>query len=311
MNPCSFLHVDIDSPATLLRFWKLPESEASNVGLFYKTAMRRALDLFADCHASATFFCVGSELRLYPDAAEMVLKAHQTGHEIANHSYSHPFSFSELSPQKVEFEIEKGSEAIHAVVGRKPVGFRAPGYGMSPAVMKSLAKQGYKYDCSVFSSSLNALLALYYKILSKRADAGRCFDLGYVRLPKLPYYSTAEDCRRPGGASDAPLEIPMPNSALFGLPFYNNFHLSTGPLYRRLDFAMMRRLVLPYLFHLIEFCDLSDGIPPSLRVHPNLRIPAAKKIKQMRNSILFIQKRYTIVRTDKFVEQYKKKTPTS
>src|SRR5436853_4996166 len=47
----------------------------------------RILDVLGSHDLSATFFMLGRQVALFPQAARRVIEA---GHEIGNHSYSHP-----------------------------------------------------------------------------------------------------------------------------------------------------------------------------------------------------------------------------
>lgn len=75
-------------------------------------------------NAPATFFMVGSWVEKYPDS---VKKFFEAGHEIMNHSDTHPH-INNLSDAKVSEELKKCSDKIEAVTGVRPILFRGP-YG--------------------------------------------------------------------------------------------------------------------------------------------------------------------------------------
>lgn len=75
-------------------------------------------------NVSATFFAVGSWVEKYP---ESVKKLHNAGHEIMNHSDTHPH-IEQLSDAKIKDEISKCNDKIEAAIGIRPVLFRGP-YG--------------------------------------------------------------------------------------------------------------------------------------------------------------------------------------
>ena len=60
LMPKAFIHVDMDSPKTLLKFWGLSDVPFSQESFdhFFKTAMERALSVFDDTKIKATFFCI-------------------------------------------------------------------------------------------------------------------------------------------------------------------------------------------------------------------------------------------------------------
>ena len=82
------------------------------------------LDILAQYGAKATFFTLGKQI---PDLASYVKRAHDEGHQIATHSYSHPNMFT-LSQDQIREEITKGLQAIKDAIGEDVHTLRAP-YG--------------------------------------------------------------------------------------------------------------------------------------------------------------------------------------
>lgn len=72
----------------------------------------------------ATFFMIGQRVAACPALAKTVL---EQGHEIGNHSYTHP-KLSSLSDEKVRNEIESTQKTIQDATGYTPIWFRPP-YG--------------------------------------------------------------------------------------------------------------------------------------------------------------------------------------
>jgi peptidoglycan-N-acetylglucosamine deacetylase len=81
------------------------------------------LDLLDVHDARATFFCIGERVEHYPALAREIVRR---GHEIANHTYRHPMSFSLLGPRGVAREIARAQAAIGAATGEVARFFRAP-----------------------------------------------------------------------------------------------------------------------------------------------------------------------------------------
>ena len=73
---------------------------------------------------TATFFLVGEWVEKYPESVKALSDA---GHEIMNHSDTHPH-MSKLSREQMRAEIETCSDRIEAITGVRPTLFRAP-YG--------------------------------------------------------------------------------------------------------------------------------------------------------------------------------------
>lgn len=82
------------------------------------------IDTLKKYNAPATFFMVGSWVEKYPDS---VKKFFDAGHEIMNHSDTHPH-INNLSDAKVSEELKNCSDKIEAVTGVRPILFRGP-YG--------------------------------------------------------------------------------------------------------------------------------------------------------------------------------------
>ncbi|MEW6351088.1 MAG: polysaccharide deacetylase family protein [Thermodesulfobacteriota bacterium] len=115
---------------------------------------RGILDCLEAREQKATFFFLGRNLAnpRYRDAA---VRALLEGHDIGNHSYSHP-SFSQIGPGHVESEIRRTYELIEEVVlaagvdaTRQNLFFRFPygdeGYGSSyRAARNVLSRLGYR-----------------------------------------------------------------------------------------------------------------------------------------------------------------------
>jgi len=135
------IHIDMDSPNTLLRFWGF-DGNCHDLDSFYEVAMTRALGLLRESGVHATFFCIGEELEKSPVAAAMVRQASRDGHEIANHTYSHPFALTTLDAAAIRKEVQDCSNVIRSVTGSPPVGFRSPGYEVNATVLGILEALG-------------------------------------------------------------------------------------------------------------------------------------------------------------------------
>jgi peptidoglycan/xylan/chitin deacetylase (PgdA/CDA1 family) len=87
----------------------------------------QVLDIFREAEGKATFFMIGEQMDKYP---EMVKKVVEQGHEIGNHTYTHP-KLSQLSPAECLEEIEQTEKIMQELVGQKPVVFRPAGRGVT------------------------------------------------------------------------------------------------------------------------------------------------------------------------------------
>ncbi len=85
------------------------------------------LDILKENNVKATFFVLGSNVERYP---EIVKRAYQEGHYIANHSFTHVYSNIYAAPQNVLDEYNRTEVAIKNAIGNQNYNsrlFRFPG----------------------------------------------------------------------------------------------------------------------------------------------------------------------------------------
>jgi peptidoglycan/xylan/chitin deacetylase (PgdA/CDA1 family) len=87
-----------------------------------------------------TFFVVGQCVVEHP---EILKRAVAEGHEIANHSWSHP-NLGKMSDDGVRRELQKTDDAIKAAIGTRPTLMRPP-YGSLTAHQKSFIHDEFGY----------------------------------------------------------------------------------------------------------------------------------------------------------------------
>jgi|CZCA01.1.fsa_nt_gi polysaccharide deacetylase family sporulation protein PdaB len=80
------------------------------------------LDLFDKHQIKVTFFLAGHWIKSYP---EMVKTIAARGHEVGNHSWTHPHMGS-LSPAQIKQELELTQSALCELTGSRPTVFRPP-----------------------------------------------------------------------------------------------------------------------------------------------------------------------------------------
>ena len=95
----------------------------------------RILDILDEYNIKATFFVVGINAENYPDTIENVIKK---GHEIGNHTYTHPH-VSCLNSQNLKCEVERCESAIYGLTDYKTKLFRPP-EGMIDADVRSVLR---------------------------------------------------------------------------------------------------------------------------------------------------------------------------
>lgn len=90
----------------------------------HPTLTPRLLDMLKARGLRATFYLIGRRVVTWPDIVKRIA---DEGHEIGNHSWSHP-NLAGYSDSYVLNQIDRTSDAIFKVTGRPPVTFRPP-YG--------------------------------------------------------------------------------------------------------------------------------------------------------------------------------------
>jgi polysaccharide deacetylase family sporulation protein PdaB len=104
----------------------------------HSTYTPQILDLLSLYDAKATFFVVGERAEKHP---EIILREIEDGHEIANHTYTHPFS---SSTDQLKMELEKTNKLIHSITGIYPVLYRPVGGNYNEHTVNAAVESGYK-----------------------------------------------------------------------------------------------------------------------------------------------------------------------
>lgn len=112
----------------------------------------KILDILSEQNVKASFFVIGKSVEVHP---EIVKRAYEEGHYIANHTYSHNNSILYKSSESFTNEIKKTDIAIGNAIGvdgysslifRFPNGFMSPQYKAKKKEMaKLLSQMNYTY----------------------------------------------------------------------------------------------------------------------------------------------------------------------
>ncbi len=126
----TFNSVHVDGPYIAMTFDDGPSA----------TLTPKLLDLLAAHHIKATFFVIGENVAEHP---EIVARAAREGHEIANHSWSHP-NFGKMSDESVRRQLQQTDDAIKNATGKRPTLLRPP-YGSITAREKRWIHDEFGY----------------------------------------------------------------------------------------------------------------------------------------------------------------------
>lgn len=109
-------------------------SDAGNVS--------RILQVLADRGVTSTFFATGEAAANYPSVVKSVVTQ---GHELGNHSYSHPY-FTKLTSAQMGDELARAATAIRTATGQAPKPLFRPPYGdYNAAVLQAVGNAGYPH----------------------------------------------------------------------------------------------------------------------------------------------------------------------
>jgi peptidoglycan/xylan/chitin deacetylase (PgdA/CDA1 family) len=107
----------------------------------------RILELLAAGGIASTWFVPGHTLTTFPESTAAIVAG---GHEVACHGWFHE-DFAELSRDEERATIERCAEAVRAVTGERPKGWRAPYWSLGDASLEAIADAGFVYDSSLMA----------------------------------------------------------------------------------------------------------------------------------------------------------------
>jgi hypothetical protein len=259
----------------------------------------RVLDFLKERSLTITFFIVGQDAALARNEQALASIA-TAGHEIGNHSFHHEPWLHRYTPEETEAEIASAEEHIERVTGRRPIGFRGPGFSISPAVLDVLARRGYRYDASTFPTFIGPLARAYYFMTSKLSKAEleqrRALFGGFAEgfRPIRPY-------RWQTGAGEL-IEIPVTTMPLFRLPMHVSYLLyiaGASPALARAYFRAALGLcrvsgVQPsLLLHPLDFLGSDDNT--GLDFFPGMRLPSKRKLELVAMALDELSQHHEIV----------------
>jgi peptidoglycan/xylan/chitin deacetylase (PgdA/CDA1 family) len=90
----------------------------------------------------ATFFVIGSQAE---ERADLLRQLADEGHEIGNHTWSHPWLARDCDDGRVRDELVRTNDVLAGVLGRPPRRFRAPHYDVDERVAGIAAELGLEH----------------------------------------------------------------------------------------------------------------------------------------------------------------------
>jgi peptidoglycan-N-acetylglucosamine deacetylase len=281
--PIVSVSVDLDSIECYFRIHGLPDVPVDETRyIILRRCLPRLAELFARHNLRSTLFVVGRDLHEDSQGRALLADLAQKGHELASHTYAHPYDLVRLPAERIAEEID-GCHAAIAEIAQPPRGFRAPGYEISTTVIETLCQRGYRYDSSTFPAVpyylAKATVMGGMRLLGRRSGSilGSPAVLG---APRDPYRPAQKAVYRRGEREI--LELPVSVTRGLRLPVIGTSIIMAPEWLRR---SMVGSVLAGGFFNLelhgIDLADAqADGFPKALIAkQPDLRVPLAKKLE--------------------------------
>ena len=266
----------------------------------------RVLRFLEDFKQTITFFIVGQDAALEKNHTALAALA-AAGHEIGNHSFHHEPWLHLYTEQQITDEIAQAEEHIERATGRRPTGFRGPGFSCSETLLRVLKRRGYDYDCSTFPTYLGPLARAYYFATAKLTPEERekrkalfgKFSEGL--RPLKPYQWQLREGEL--------MEIPVTTMPLFKVPIHISYVLyasSYSPALAKLYFRTALQLcriagVQPsILLHPLDFLGCDDV--KELAFFPGMQMTGDRKVAIVGEMIEIMRSNFTVVATKQHAE---------
>jgi protoporphyrinogen oxidase len=303
-KPLASLSLDLDNQWSYLKTHGDPWETLPS---YLDVLVPRLLTFFRQHQLTITFFIVGQDAAVASNR-ELLREIARAGHEIGNHSFHHEPWLHLYTPQQVEEEIARAEEHIERATGRKPIGFRGPGFSLTGEVLRVLASRGYLYDASTFPTYLIPLARAWYFMTARfnaeekrlRKSLGGTFGEGMRSL--RPYRWETEH--------GPVIEMPVTTMPVFKLPMHLSYLHCLGML--------SPRLALCYFDWALRLCRWT-GKQPSLLLHPTdflgcddttdlaffpaMRLPSEKKLALTSEVLRRFAEHYTVVTVEQHAKE--------
>ena len=265
-------------------------------GLVHRLAVPRFAELLEGMGGRGTLFVIGAEV----DAAARgpLEDALRRGHELGSHSHAHDYALSRAAPGDIDADLSRAEAVLSGLGAPGPLGFRAPGYTLSPALLGALAARGYAYDASIFPAAPYwgaKALTLGWLRLRGRRSAAILDDPRVLLAPRLPY---RPDVAHPGRRGSAPLlELPVSVTPRARLPFIGTFVvLAPWPMVRGAYASLRGAPFVSLELHAVDLLGPEDGLPEALiRSQPDLGRPLASKLGRFRQVLEWVARDFRLV----------------
>src|SRR5215468_5025498 len=292
------ISIDLDGLPHYAALHGLPPEvvSAEARALVHQVAVPRFAELLEGVGGRGTLFVIGGEVD--GGARPQLEDALRRGHELASHSHGHDYALSRAPAEAIDRDLSRAEEVLSSLGAQPPFGFRAPGYTLSPALLRAVIARGHAYDASMFPAApywaAKALALGWLRVRGRRSAA--ILDSPRVLLaPRLPY---RPDPDRPERRGTAPLlELPMSVTPGARVPFIGTFLVLAPWPFVRAAYARLRgEPFLSLELHAVDFLGAEDGLPPELgRAQPDLAISGSAKRARLREVVEWLARDFRLV----------------
>ena len=143
------LTFDFDAISLWLGGFRATSLSAISRGEFGRVGAERLLTLLREANIRSTWFIPGHSAETYPHIVEQLVAG---GHEIGNHGYLHS---RPKSPEDEAAILDRGNDVLTRMTGRRPLGYRSPGAGLSYNMVELLRDRGFAYDSSLMGDDFS------------------------------------------------------------------------------------------------------------------------------------------------------------
>jgi len=220
------------------------------------------------------------------------------GHEIGNHSFAHEPWMHLYPAEKIDDEITRAADSIESATGKRPVGFRGPGFSTSEQMIQVLERRGYFYDASSLPTFLGPLARAYYFRTAKLTP-----EEAKVRKDLFGNFSKGFDMLRAHRCKGQQIiEIPVTTMPVLKLPFHVSYILylsrysaSLALLYFRtaLELCYISGISPSLLLHPPDFLGCDDGI--GMKFFPGMQLSSTKKLEILDQAIALYSSMFSVV----------------
>lgn len=268
LKPPALVQVDCDGELALSNHYGLERKGNGTDRIF--AVLKQFLRIFDRYGIKATLFVCGKDME-DEEKRSIIRAALDAGHELANHTYSHPGAFQPLSRSEKINEIVKTQSLLFEHFGVESHGFRAPNFELDKELVEILTDKGLAYDCSMLPTPFSPVIRAVKTLLTKKKfnisyNHGYLGPCTFALAPRKPYYPSSKTIQRPAiadGNHVKVMEIPVTVSPILKLPIHSSYALAYPRAFSRaitqhtLRWVARKKLPLLYVFHLSDLCETS------------------------------------------------------